>query len=316
MRICVLLLAVGFVGCAGEARMARYFEAHLEAEIAALIARGTPRSLATAAVLLNFKTDSRSPTLIDRAVAMAPADAKLIYLQWGECARHQCADEQKIIEHLKAADPGNGLAWLPELNAARERKSEAEITQLLATIGATRGLSFYWNPLNVMMVDALNENVPPEDRAAPGENLSARGVTVIGVLAALAIPPLQSLGKSCRLDQFDQLGRRAACEAMTARLSESDTVIMQGLGISIQQKWWPEGSPERERLREQRRQYDYLVEESTRPRFFGMNRDWAARFEAMRNFRSEADVERAMLIFHHEPLERPVNWKDPYPHGE
>jgi hypothetical protein len=314
MRICVLLLAVGFVGCAGEARTARDFEAHREAEVAALIARATPQSLATAAVLLNFKTDSQSLTLINRAVGMAPADAKLIYVQWRECAQHKCADEQKIIEHLKAADPENGLAWLPELDAARERNSESEMTRLLATIGATRGLSFYWNPLNVMMVDALSENVPSHDRAVRGKSHDI--VAVIGVLAAVAIPPLQSLGKSCRLDQFDQTGRRTACEAMTARLSESDTVIMQGLGISIQQEWWPEGNPERERLRAQRRQYYYLLDESSRPRIFRMNADWSARLEAMRNFRSEADVERAMLIFYHEPLERPVNWKDPYPHFE
>ena len=249
----MLLLVAGFAGCAGEARTARDFEAHREVEVAALTARDTPQSLATAAVLLNFKTDSQSLTLIDRAVTMAPADAKLIYLQWGVCAQHTCAREQEVIEHLKAADPDNGLAWLPELNAASERKSESEITRLLRIIGATRGLSIYWNPLNVMMVDALSENAASHDR--PALRKSHDIVAVIGVLAAVAIPPLQSLGKSCHLDQFDQPGRRAACEAMTARLSESDTEIMQGLGIGIQQKWWPEGSPERERLRAQRRQY-------------------------------------------------------------
>ena len=104
--------------------------------------------------------------------------------------------------------------------------------------------------------------------------------------------------------------REAKIAALIAR------VLMQGLGISIQQKWWPEGSPERERLHAQRRQFNYLLDESSRPRFFRMNRDWAVRLEAMRNFRSEADVERAMLIFYHEPLERPVNWKDPYPRDE
>jgi hypothetical protein len=314
MRICVLLLVAGFAGCAGEARTERDFDAHREAEIAALMARDTPQSLATAALLLNLKTDSQSLALIDRAVGMAPADAKLIYLQWCECVQRKCADEQTVIEHLKAADPENGLAWLPELNAARERQSESDITRLLATIGATRRLSIYWNPLNVMMADALNENAPSRSRTAPGKRTDM--VTVIGILAAVAIPPLQSLGKACRLDQFGQPGRRAACEAMTARLSESDTVLMQGLGISIQQKWWPEGSPERERLHAQRRQFNYLLDESSRPRFFRMNRDWAVRLEAMRNFRSEADVERAMLIFYHEPLERPVNWKDPYPRDE
>jgi hypothetical protein len=70
------------------------------------------------------------------------------------------------------------------------------------------------------------------------------------------------------------------------------------------------------RSRAQRRQHDYLLEESSKPRLFPVNSDLAVRLEAMRNFRSEADVERAMLFFYHEPLERPVHWKPPQPYPQ
>jgi hypothetical protein len=313
MRFRLLLLVASLAGCTDASRTAREFDAQRDGQIGALIARDTPQSLATASLLLNFKTNPESQALIDRAVSMAPARAEIIYVQWRECAFHKCADAEKIIERLKAIDPDNGLAWLPELNAAKEGKSEAEVTRLLARIGATRGLTLYWNSLIAMMADALRENGASIGAPASNPRLVGSVVTAIGVLAAVGIPPLQSLGKACRLDQFDQPGRRAACEAMTARLMESDTVIMQGLGLSIQEKWWPEGGAERERLRAQRRQFDYLMFESSRERVLHMNRDWAVRLEAMRNFRREQDVERAMLIFYHEPLERPVNWKSPYP---
>lgn len=314
MRVCALLLmVVSLSGCADEARRDDDAEAARHAAAAALIARDTPQSLATASLLLSFKSDPRPLTLLDRAVAKAPADAKLIYLQWRVCAILKCADEPKIIAQLKAVDPDNGVAWLPQLDAARESQTQSEVTRLLAAIGATRGVTIYWNPLNVMMVDALNENASVQSMAAPGKALAANVLTAVGILAAVAIPPLQSLAKTCHVEQFEFTGRRAACEAMTKRLWTSDAAILQGLSNSIQQRWWPEDSAQRRQLRAQRRQYDYLMEESSRPRPLHANSDLALRLEAMRNFPSEADVERAVLFYYHEPLERPLNWKPPYP---
>jgi len=311
MRLSWFLLLAGLVGCAGEERTSRDFESAREAQVAALTAGGAPESLATASMMRGLKRDTESLALINGAAALAPERAEIIYLQWRVCVSHQCAEEAQILAALKRVDPGNGMAWLPQLNGAWERGDQAEVTDIVAKIGASRGLNLYWNSSTVMMADALSESGQRKSRGHAND-LPARMVTAIGILAAVSIPPLQPLGRVCLPAQFEQRGRRAACEAMVAGLGKSDTIIVQSLGLSIQEKWWPEGSAERESLKGQRQQIQYLLIASSRERILHLNKDFATRLDAMRRTSSEAEVMRAMLISYHEPLERPLTWKDPF----
>jgi hypothetical protein len=313
MRVCLILLLAGLVCCAGPSRSGRDLVAETDADVAELTARGTPRSLATAALLSFVQTalQSRGPAqpqkptraqaLMKQAVALAPHQQPLAYLQWRECAE-SCADEEPIRIHLQALAPDNGLVWLPELTAAWEKGDSSAVTRAVAKIGAARSMSMYFNALTVMLVDELGglEKNPIESMI--------RAMSI----SALFTPHLQSMSQPCRVDQFDQPGRRDACEAMTARMTESDTALMQGLGIAIQEKWWPAGSPEREKLGEQRRQLDYVGRASAPIRILHMEKDWAERLDALRNSNREIDANRMMLAFYHLPLERPTDWKDPY----
>lgn len=160
-----------------------------------------------------------------------------------------------------------------------------------------------WNQLEVMMVDALAV-------ANPSQSLATRGSVAIGVLAAQAIPPLQPMSKACRLEQLNLPGRRAACEALVARMEQSSTVLTQGLALSIQERWWPAGSPERDVLRAKRRRLDYLLTMSGRIRWWRMNRDMAVRIDAARKTDREEDVELAMIKSFGLPPEPPMDWKD------
>jgi hypothetical protein len=83
--------------------------------------------------------------------------------------------------------------------------------------------------------------------------------------------------------------------------------------LSIQEKWWPDGSVEREKLHAQREQLSYAIAASSQPRIFHFKKDWAERLDAMRNSNREIDVMQTMLAFYHEPLERPADWKNPLP---
>jgi Flp pilus assembly protein TadG len=328
MRICLILLLAGVVGCAGESLKGRDFVAETDADVAALTARGTAHSLATAALLSSVKTALQSrdhaqpeaqttaqkPTqaqaLMKQAVALAEDQQPLAYLQWRACA-DSCADQEQIRIHLQTLDPDNGLVWLPELIAASETGDAYAVTRAIARIGAARRMSMYSNALVVMTVDELGENAQSAGGAVIEKDPIARMISAMG-LSLRFIPPLQSLSKPCHADQFDQPGRREACEAMTARMTESDTLLMQGLGIGIQEKWWPDGSPEREKLRAQHRQLDYVGRATSPFRILHMKKDWAERLDALRHSSREIDAQRMMLAFYHLPLERPVNWKDPY----
>jgi hypothetical protein len=315
MRLCWLLLPAVLAACAGGPQKGRDFRAETDADVAVLTARGTAHSLATAALLNSLNTapgrpesqthnSAQSQVLMKRAVGLNPNEEALAYIEWRECAagKSPCEEGPRIAGHLQAVAPDNGLVWLTDLDAARESGDESTTTRIISKIGASRRIAIYWNALVVMVTDEL---------AATQEDPITRMLRAIIVVSAVAVPPLQSMSTPCRRDQFDRPGRREACEAMTARMAESDSILMQGFGLSIQEKWWPDGSVQREKLHAQREQLSYVLAASSQQRIFHMKKDWAERLDAMRSSNREIDAMQTMLAFYREPLERPAGWKNP-----
>jgi hypothetical protein len=302
--LCVLALA----GCAharGDGTDADVFRAERTRQVEVLVAHPTPTNLAAAA-LLTWPGDlngGRPLELIAQAEALAPQRAELAWVHLAICERLKCEAKEQIEVHLQEIDADNGFVWAADLEHAQSSGSAVAVTAAIARIGAGPRMTFYWNQLEVMMVDALAV-------ASPSQTLATRGTEAIGVLAAQAIPPLQPMSKACRLEQLSLPGRRAACEALVARMEQSSTVLTQGLALSIQERWWPAGSPEREVLRAKRRRLDYLLTTSSRIRWWRMNRDMAVRIEAARKTDREEDVELAMIKSFGLPPEPPMDWKD------
>lgn len=289
------------------------------AELAFLVREGTADSLATASLLahsdaINSGAAMLQPAdLIKDAIALAPGRPELIWIQLRDCDSSPCADEMQIAARLQALAPDNGLAWLPNLVAAQSRQSPAEVTRAVAQVGAGEHMSIYWNALTMMIFDSLSHDVKSQRPATFGLSANERLIGAIGIMAALDIPSMQAMVHACRVNQFDEPGRRTACESMVASMETSDVVILQSLGLSLQEKWWPAGSPQREALLLRHRQQRYLMLAADRLRPLHLNGDAQTRIDAIRRTRREEDTERAMLIAFHEPLERPANWKSPFP---
>ena len=241
--------------------------------------------------------------MIERAEALAPQRPELVWLHLAICELLKCDAKAQITAHLQALDPDNGFVWAADLEHAQPSGSDAAVTAAIVRIGAGPRMTFYWNQLEVMMVDALAV-------ANPAQSLATRATVAIGMLAAQAIPPLQPMSKACRLEQLDLPGRRAACEVMVARMEQSSTVLTQGLALSLQERWWPVGSPQRDVVRAKRRRLDYLMMTSSRIRWWRMNRDMAARIDAARRSDREEDVEIAIVRSFGLPPEPPLDWKD------
>jgi hypothetical protein len=304
LLFCVLALS----GCAHAKRDgtdADAFQAERAREVEVLVAQPTPNNLATAALLaMPGDLISRRPLeLIARAEALAPQRAELTWAHLAICERLKCEVKDQIEAHLQAIDPDNGFVWTADLEHAQSSGSEGAITAAIARIGAGPRMTFYWNQLEIMMVDALAT-------ANPSQSLATRGIFAIGMLAAQTIPPLQPMSKACRLEQLNLPGRRAACEALVARMEQSSTVLAQGLAISLQERWWPAGSSQRDVVRAKRRRLDYLITTSSRIRWWRMTRDMAVRIEAARQSDREEDVELAVIKSLGLPPEPPTDWKD------
>jgi hypothetical protein len=291
-------------------------------EIAFLIRRGTADSLATASVLAHLtqvSDDERAPgapeppdpsKLIERAISLAPNRPELVWLQFRDCESRRCADEARIAARLKEIDSENGLAWLGDLNEAQS-KSPEDVTHAIEQMGGAPRPRVYWNQLAVMMFDALTHHGRAEPPTAITQHADDRLMHVTGVLAAVDAPAFRPLAYACRPDAFVAGGRRAACEMAMARLEASDSVVTDLVRLSVLEAWWPASTSEGAALRLERLQRRYLTVASNRVRDGHADSDAETRVDAMRRLKTEEDVERAMLMGFHEPLERPVGWQSP-----
>jgi hypothetical protein len=280
------------------------YKAKRRTELEALVAQPSPSTLTTAALLsYPLEDDAAQPLqFIQRAETMAPERPELVWVQRSICQRLECGAAKSIENHLKELDPDNGFAWMPDLERAEQAASDNAVTEAITKIGASKKMTFYWNSLQVTIFDALTV-------ATPRERLSTRAIEAIGILAAQTIPPLQTLSKPCRADQFGLPSRREACEVMATRMEHSDSVLTQSLALSMQERWWQVGSAQRDSLRIKRRQLDYEMQMSGQIRW-RMNRDMAIRIEAARKSEREEDVMRAVMKAYGIPLAVPSDWTD------
>jgi hypothetical protein len=182
---------------------------------------------------------------------LAPNSPELAWLELSICRRVKCDATNQIEKRTQGLDPDNGFVWVADLDRSIAAGSEPAVTDLVNRIGASSKITFYWNPLMVMTVDALAVG-------APKRGLSERGITAAGCW------PEQS-------SRRDNHYRK--------RVASTNSQI---LALSIQGRWWPAGSPERAVVTTKRRRLDYVMFESSRVRLFRMNRDMALRVEAAR----------------------------------
>jgi hypothetical protein len=274
-------------------------------EAEALVAHATPGTLAAAALLaMPFGLNTReSLDLIERAEKLAPQRPEFLWVHLAICERLKCEAKAQIEAQLQALDPDNGFVWIPDLVRAQLSGSDDAVTAAIVRIGAGPRMTFYVNQLEITVIDALVV-------ANPAQSLATRATVAIGMVVAHAIPPLQPMSRACRLEQLSLPGRRAACDAMVARMEQSSTVLTQSFALSLQERWWPADSPQRDVVRAKRRRLDYLMLTSGRTRWWRMNRDMAIRIDTARRTDREEDVELAVVKSLGLPLEPPTAWKD------
>ncbi len=306
----VLFGAFGLSGCTPTPATGTdlsHVRAERDRDVEVLVAQATPDSLATAAwlaqPLAGEGTPGKSLELIERAETLAPHRPELVWLHRAICERVTCDTQPQIESKIRMLDPENGFVWAWELQRGRESFYAPMVTKALIRTGASAKMTAYTNQLEVMTVDAMG-------MARPSLNLTSRVVYGIGMIAAMPIPALLQISKACRLEQFDQPARRAACETLMARMEQSSAVILQSIALRIQERWWPVDSPQREVLNTKRRRLDYLMEVSSRMRWWRINRDMAVRIDAARRTEREEDVELAIVKSFGMSTEPPNDWKD------
>ncbi|HEY6621560.1 MAG TPA: hypothetical protein VIY68_18600 [Steroidobacteraceae bacterium] len=230
-----------------DARMAK---ANMRADRAlAALAQKTDADSLAAAGLMSGKSREQSLVFLSRATAAAPDRPDLLWLQAMRCAQSSPCDSVPLERRLRELDPGNGAGWWAAV-ARAGAAHDAEATEMaLLAISHSERVDIYWTTLIAHLSRAVAETKKMSLRESE--------VTVIGLLAAEAIPPYQYISSSCKGERLQQPGVTETCRGVAKALQNGDTYITEMIGVAIAKRVWPENSPEWQAAAEQRRVYDY-----------------------------------------------------------
>ncbi len=307
---CVVLLAAVQVAWADEAR------ARL-ADIDRLIAKDTPSSLATAALLQQFgaESDSGAYKLIARAVQLAPERRDLAWLAVRLCASSSDCNDAAAEKHLRDVDPTNGAGYMGALARAQRKNDVAGVDAALSGLGDSENFHVYFDPLIAATAPELAASRHPGGTASAQE-ITRATIDMTGMVAASVLPSTQAFSYSCKglaLEQFP--GRLNLCRRAARTLAQADTLLVEGLGLSYQQQLWPLDSPEGRDITAQRRVFQYRMEEYNH---IDISTSKVEEYpsDALDAFRTH-EREQDVALFYFEkagiPKDPPPNWKSQLP---
>ncbi|MFL6601453.1 MAG: hypothetical protein ACJ8R9_08985 [Steroidobacteraceae bacterium] len=277
-----------------------------------LTARGTADSLAAAAVLKQFgaEADDGSYALVARAVELAPGRGDLAWLAVRFCNIAADCDPVASEQHLHAVDPGNGVALIGALTRAQAKNDAGAIDSALAAIGASERFYVYFDPLVAATAPELAQVRHRGSGPPSREELARATVEMIGVIAASILPPSQALSLSCKGMALQLGDRLERCQRAARAFERADTFIVEGLGLSLQQKLWPLDSAEGRAVTGKRRVFQYRLEAYSR---LGISASNFAEFptDVVDVFRTHGREQDAALVYFAKAgiaADPPVGW--------
>lgn len=313
VAMCVLV-AVGAAGAFAQQKATGFeqFKTDRAAALGRLVAKGTPDSLAAAAVLKQFgeETDSGAYALAARAVGLAPQRRDLAWLAVRLCNSASDCDPARPEQHLRSIDPGNGVGFMGDLRRAQAGNDAAATDAALRAIGNSEHVYVYFAPL---VAATAPELAMAHDRAARGptpKDLAQATIEMIGVIAASTLPPSQAFSFSCRGMALQREGRLEQCRRAARAFERADTYIGEGLGLSLQQQLWPLDSAEGRAISARRRVFDYRLYQYSR---LSISSPDAAEYPAdlLDVLRANPREQDAALVYFRKaavPADPPANW--------
>jgi hypothetical protein len=289
------------------------FEAERDAAIERLIAKGTAESLAAAAALKQFgqETDNGAYPLVARAVQLAPGRRDLAWLAVRLCGSAADCDDAAPEKYLREVDPGNGVGFTGALTRAQRKNDAAAVDAALTSIGNSERFYVYFNPLVAATATELAAVQHHGPGKPAGKEMAKAAVHMIGVIAASVLPPSQSFTFSCKGMVLEQIpGRLERCKRAAEAFSRADTFIVEGLGLSLQQKLWPMDSPQGRAISAKRRVFQYRLEEYSKLSISSSKVDEIPR-DVVEVFRGHEREQEAALVYFARggvPADPPAQW--------
>ncbi len=307
-----------------DERVASAYAAYGRAAAITLAARGEPRDALVAVLIDGYAAkhgDVGAPARRERvwvdAYARAPDDVLFHWIAATGCPTGEAAcerrDRRAALAALSRLEPDNGAVWQLVLGDALARDDAVLARDALARLARAERYDTHQDELFAALDTALATVPIPQEALALGEEQldepTARGVAVLGVLLALALPDPGWLTRYCTpgvVTAFES--RRDDCVAAGERMAtRSETSLGRFVGARV----WREaarGSPHEPRARRA------LVAQHWRVERYGPLAAAAGadalrtQLERRRNHGSEAAAIDAALAAAGIPLEPPPDY--------
>jgi hypothetical protein len=227
-----------------------------------LIQRADADSIATAAAL-SFRQDT-SPGALELAVnaaELAPQNSVIAWLHLQLCVGAPPCDVRDVATVLRWIDADNGASWLPLLSAAYKDRDWTEVDRIIDDMAQTKRFDVYWNPLVVLLADALYKARADLPRGFAGSD-AERFEIAQGIVSAL-LPPFTSLLDACR-GAGARSERREACLKLSRIMQRGDAIASQLAGFGLEKRLVATDSKEARALSERRRLLEWRVAAAAR----------------------------------------------------
>jgi hypothetical protein len=218
-----------------ERDMRRYQE-QVAKLVPALDAQGDVDSLAAASLFGGRDAAERNLDRITRTTSVAPDRADLAWLHLSLCREVPSCDPAPLEARLLTLAPTNGAAWFGPIERATRADDNVELQHSLNAFAQSEHVDLYWAPLAGKLTLAIG-------RTHQWPNTQPL-ISVIGLLAAHAVPPFQSISHACKDAALEQPERLSACRGAARALIHSDTYLTEMIGLGIGKRVWDVGSHE------------------------------------------------------------------------
>jgi len=243
-------LSLLLIGCTlSPAERTSKADVHLQRMAAKLAKQTDAYSLAAAGLLISVLHLDQSLDLLTRATAAAPERPDLVWIQAQVCTRIAGCDPEPMGRRLRELDPANGAGWMGPLIRAHLSSNDEAMDAALAAIGQSDHFDIYWTTLIARLGRATAQ--------VKTMSLEEGEVTIIGVLAAQAIPAYSVASNACKGEHLQRAETIEVCRGVARSFENGDTNITEMIGIAIAKRVWPEDSPEWRAAADARRLYEY-----------------------------------------------------------
>jgi hypothetical protein len=242
---------------------------------------------------------------IARANLIAQNRADLAWLHVRICALTPGCEAAPIEARLRKLAPDNGVAWLGQLARAQARQDKRVEEQILETMSRAQRFDLYWTTLVWRLSVARSAKAPAAGTpgASPTPLTEALDRTT-EVLSAAVVPAFKPLTAACESNRTQDPAMHTRCDRIAQAMQNSDTTLVEGLGLSMAQNLATPASPAAIVLDERVATLSYRSQAAGAIVRSQVERDKfsAQLIELMKKLPREQDVSLAILRWAGQPL--------------